>query len=64
MLADMSKVLDALWRAIGYCFMPRVIFLSMLPVLLLGTVSTALAWFFWEPAAAATDALPTVSASH
>lgn len=57
MLAGMSKVLDALWRAIGYCFMPRVIFLSMLPVLLLGTVSTALAWFFWEPAAAAMTAL-------
>ncbi|MFO1275977.1 MAG: hypothetical protein U1F21_08155 [Sphaerotilus natans] len=37
MLAGMSKVLDALWRAIGYCLLPRVILLSFVPVLLLGT---------------------------
>ncbi|MDZ7857408.1 EI24 domain-containing protein [Sphaerotilus sp.] len=46
----MSKVLDAFWRALGYCLLPRVIFLSLLPVLLLGSLAFGLAWFFWEPA--------------
>ena len=50
MLAAMSKVLDAFWRALGYCLLPRVIFLSLLPVLLLGSLAFGLAWFFWEPA--------------
>lgn len=50
MLAPMSKVLDAFWRALGYCLLPRVIFLSLLPVLLLGSLAFGLAWFFWEPA--------------
>ncbi|MFM2054165.1 MAG: hypothetical protein RL456_2202 [Pseudomonadota bacterium] len=50
MLAGMSKVLDAFWRAIGYCFLPRVILLSLLPVLLLAASSFGLAWFFWDPA--------------
>jgi hypothetical protein len=46
----MSKVIDAFWRAIGYCLLPRVMFLSLLPVLLLGTLAAGLAWFFWDPA--------------
>ncbi|MEX8495466.1 EI24 domain-containing protein [Sphaerotilus sp.] len=46
----MSKVLDAFWRALGYCLLPRVIFLSLLPVLLLGSLAFGLAWFFWDPA--------------
>lgn len=50
MLTPMSKVLDAFWRAVGYCLLPRVIFLSLLPVLLLGGLSFLLAWYFWEPA--------------
>ena len=50
MLAVMSKVLDAFWRAIGYCLLPRVMFLSLLPVLLLGVMAAGLAWFFWAPA--------------
>lgn len=50
MLAAMSKVLDAFWRALGYCLLPRVIFLSLLPVLLLGGLAFGLAWFFWDPA--------------
>ena len=50
MLVGMSKVLDAFWRALGYCLLPRVIFLSLLPVLLLGGLAFGLAWFFWDPA--------------
>jgi Etoposide-induced protein 2.4 (EI24) len=50
MLAPMSKVLDAFWRAMAYCLLPRVILLSLLPVLLLGGCAFGLAWFFWEPA--------------
>jgi len=57
MLAGMSKVLDAFWRAIGYCLLPRVLFLSLLPVGLLGLLSAGLAWFFWEPAVAALTTL-------
>jgi hypothetical protein len=50
MLAAMSKVLDAFWRALAYCLLPRVILLSLLPVLLLGGFAFGLAWFFWDPA--------------
>ncbi|NRT56467.1 EI24 domain-containing protein [Sphaerotilus uruguayifluvii] len=49
-MTSLSRVLDAFWRAIGYCLLPRVILLSFVPVLLLGALSFALAWFFWDPA--------------
>jgi hypothetical protein len=50
MLAAMPKVLDAFWRALAYCLLPRVILLSLLPVLLLGGFAFGLAWFLWDPA--------------
>jgi hypothetical protein len=46
----MTLFLDSFWRALAYCFQPRVIALSFLPLLLLAAVSTALFWLFWEPA--------------
>ena len=46
----LSKVLDAFWRAAAYCFHPRVILLSLLPVAVAGAAGFALAWFYWEPA--------------
>lgn len=52
MLGTMSLFLDSFWRALAYCFRPRVIALSFLPLLLLALVSAALFWWLWEPAVA------------
>lgn len=46
----MNKVFDAAWRAAAYCFHPRVILLSFLPVAVAGLVGFGLAWFYWETA--------------
>ncbi len=52
----MKELLDALWRALAYCLHPRVIGLSLLP-LLIGVVLSALAWWlFWDSAVAAVAA--------
>lgn len=48
----MSRVLDAFVRAAGYCLMPRVILLSLLPLLLLVLSSSVLTWLYWEEAVA------------
>jgi hypothetical protein len=48
----MNRLFDAFWRACAYCLHPRVILLSLLPVLLAGAGAFALAWFFWEDAVA------------
>lgn len=48
----MSQVLDAFWRAAAYCLHPRVILLSLAPLLLAGGLALALGYFFWEPAVA------------
>lgn len=46
----MSKLLDSFWRAAMYCLHPRVIALSVLPVVIMGVISLGLAYFFWESA--------------
>ncbi len=46
----MNLLLDAFWRAVAYCLRPRVIFLSLLPLLLMVTLAVGLGYFFWEPA--------------
>lgn len=46
----MQPVMDALWRALLYCLHPRVILLSLLPLLILGLLSGAAAYWGWEPA--------------
>lgn len=43
-------MLDAFWRALAYCLHPRVILLSLAPLLLATGALGALAYFFWEPA--------------
>jgi Etoposide-induced protein 2.4 (EI24) len=50
MLASMSLVLDAFWRALAYCFHPRIIMLSLMPLLISAGLALGLSWFFWEPA--------------
>lgn len=48
----MSLLLDSFWRAVAYCFRPRVIVLSLLPLLLMGVVTAVLAHFYWDAAVA------------
>ena len=48
----MKDLLDAFWRAAAYCLHPRVILLSLAPLLLAGGLALALGYFFWEPAVA------------
>ena len=48
----MNPLLDAFWRAAAYCVHPRVILLSLAPLLLAGGLALALGYFFWEPAVA------------
>ena len=44
----MRAVFESLLRSVGYCFMPRVVAMSLLPLALLMTAGGALAWAFWE----------------
>lgn len=53
----MNPVLDAFWRAAAYCMLPRVMLLSLAPLLLAGGTTLALSYFFWEPGVASMRAL-------
>jgi hypothetical protein len=46
----MKTALDAFWRAALYCLHPRVIALSILPLVIMAVAALALGYFFWEPA--------------
>ena len=52
----MKLVLDAFWRACGYCLHPRVIALSVLPLVVGTVLAVGLGWLYWEPAVAAVRA--------
>jgi Etoposide-induced protein 2.4 (EI24) len=52
----MRNLLDAFWRATLYCLHPRVIALSILPLVIMAAVALGLGYFFWD------DALVTVRA--
>lgn len=62
MLAGMSLLLDSFWRAAAYCIHPRVIALSLLPLVLLVALALGLGYFFWEPALDAVRAMLDASA--
>lgn len=53
----MNGLFDAFWRAAAYCLHPRLILLSLAPVLLAGGLVLGLGWFFWEPAVAAVQSV-------
>ena len=48
----MSLLIDSFWRAAMYCLLPRVIFLSVLPLVLLVGLTLTLGYFFWDAAIA------------
>jgi len=52
----MSALLDSFWRSVAYCLHPRVIALSVLPLLLIGGLTLGLSYYFWEPAVEAVRA--------
>ncbi|MBL8301888.1 MAG: EI24 domain-containing protein [Ideonella sp.] len=49
----MKLLLDSFWRAAAYCLHPRVIALSVLPLVLMSLVALAAGYFYWETAVAA-----------
>jgi hypothetical protein len=52
MLVPMKPMFDAFWRAVAYCLHPRVMALSLLPLVLLVLLSLGLGYFFWDAAVA------------
>ena len=53
----MGPLLDSFWRAAGYCLMPRIIALSLLPLLLISLVAAGGAYLYWAAAVAWMQAL-------
>ncbi|MBP7132969.1 MAG: EI24 domain-containing protein [Aquabacterium sp.] len=43
----LGRMLDAGWRALAYCLMPQVIWLSLLPLVLAAVTLGGLAWWGW-----------------
>ncbi len=52
----MKLMLDAFWRAAAYCLHPRVIALSVLPLVLMVAASLGLGYLFWDRAVDAVNA--------
>ncbi len=48
----MKLLLDSFWRAVLYCLHPKVIGLSLLPLLVAGVVTLGVNYLFWEDAQA------------
>ncbi len=46
----MSLLFDSFWRAAAYCLRPRVIVLSLLPLVLMMGLSVGLGYLFWDAA--------------
>ena len=46
----MGQLLNSFWRAVAYCLHPRVIALSILPLVIMSVLSLGLAYFFWDAA--------------
>jgi len=49
-LCAMNSMMDAFWRAAVYCLLPRVMGLSLLPLVLMAVVSGGLGWLYWDGA--------------
>ena len=44
----MNIMLDSFWRAIAYCIHPKVILLSLLPLILMAVIVMGLGAMYWE----------------
>ena len=53
----MKLLLDSFWRAGAYCLHPRVIGLSVLPLLIGVALALGLGWLYWESAVAGVRAM-------
>ena len=49
----MKLLLDSFWRAVAYCLHPKVIGLSLLPLVVGVALAVGLGWLYWEGAVAA-----------
>jgi len=63
----MKDLLDAFWRALAYCIHPRVIALSLLPLLVGASLTLLFGWLYWAAAVdgvrAALQSWPPVDAA-
>ena len=50
MIASTGRTLDAFWRATAYCLHPRVILLSLMPLVISVGLAFLLGWLYWEQA--------------
>jgi hypothetical protein len=46
----MRELVDAFWRALAYCVHPRVIALSLLPLIIGAGIAFGLGWLYWAAA--------------
>lgn len=46
----MNLFLDSFWRAVAYCLHPRVILLSLLPLVAMVVIALGLGYFYWDSA--------------
>jgi hypothetical protein len=53
----MKELLDAFWRAVAYCLHPKVILLSLLPLLIAAGGAVLLGYLYWDGAVGWTRAL-------
>ena len=44
----MRLLLDSFWRAVAYCLRPRVMLLSLVPLLVMALLAAGLAYFYWD----------------
>ena len=56
--AGMKELVDSFWRAAAYCLHPRVILLSLLPLVIAVAAVLGLGWFYWELAVAGVRTWP------
>jgi hypothetical protein len=52
----MKLLFDSFWRAVAYCLHPKVIGLSLLPLLVAGVLTLGIGFLFWEDAIASVRA--------
>ena len=53
----MNLLFDSFWRALGYCFRPRVILMSLLPFVLIVALALGLGYCCWDTALAGVRSL-------